>query len=219
MQQGVNTYTNIVFDLDGTLSDPRCGIYNAIHYALNKMGVPTEAGQEFAHFIGAPLQDSFRLHYFSDADKAWMAVESFREYYGQTGLFENELYTGVDELIVKLAEKYHLFVLTNKPKIFADKILMNFGLHHYFQSVIGVDVGRKNESKDDLVPGLMHKHSSFAKGKTLMVGDTEYDIACARKYNWDALAVTYGFGQKAKLVSLSPTHIANTISELRNTLL
>ena len=168
-------YKYIFFDLDGTLTDPGIGITNSVMYALDKFGIHADRENLYC-FIGPPLVDSFMEFYGFPEDKARKAVEYYREYFSVTGLFENEVYDGMEDVLDKLKLAGHkLYVATSKPKVYADRILERFDLKKYFEYVAGADLEGHKSSKSDVVKEAMEiSHASY--DKILMIGDRKHDI-------------------------------------------
>jgi phosphoglycolate phosphatase len=212
-------YKNLVFDLDGTISNPEQGIYGGIRYALNKMGVDISPQEDLSDFIGPVLLHSFQSRYFSDPVEASEAVNHYRGYYTKTGLFENKVYEKISELLLELKEHYRLFVLTNKPKPFAVRILDHFGLSANFIYIAGPDLGDRSASKSDLVPGMISLFPFLLPETTLMIGDTPQDIQCSRTCGWDMAAVTWGFGKEEEFSLLENDRIFHKVNDLRAHLL
>ena len=211
-------YTHIIFDLDGTLSDSRPGIFNGLRHALTKMGVELDKARDLSDFIGPPLHASFYNHFFTEREKVLHAVRIFREYYSETGLFENQVYTGIDELVRELSLSRKLYVATNKPQPFAERILQHFRLYDMFTQVNGVDISKENVTKAELIAGLMDRYGIHA-GDAVMVGDTVYDIEAAQAFGLDTIAVTYGYGNTDDIIARQPTHVVNSVDELRSLLI
>lgn len=209
-------YKHIIFDLDGTLSDPSKGIFNGFRHALDKMGVQNVDESVFTRMIGPPLQASFKQHFFSGDSEIEQAVKHFREYYSVTGLFENAVYDGVPDLLKSLKENgKKLFVATNKPQPFAISILKHFELDCYFESIHGVDPSNPNSRKEELVELILQKISDSELPNTVIVGDTHYDVNAGKQFGFDTIALTYGFGSRESLVNANPTILIDSISELR----
>ena len=207
-------YAHIIFDLDGTLSDSRAGIFNGLRYALDKMGVELPAGHDLSSFIGPPLHDSFYGHFFTDREKVLHAVAIFRTYYAEKGLFENEVYGGIAQLLRDLSPDRKLYVATNKPQPFAERILHHFKLYHVFEQVSGVDIAKEQVSKTDLVGRLIASFGIDTK-QAVMIGDTVYDMEAAQAFGLDTIAVTYGYGNREELSAKRPTHMIDSVEELR----
>ncbi len=211
-------YKNLIFDLDGTLSNPQEGILNSLRVALEKLNIdiwPEIIPQEF---IGPPLQQSFEAVYGLDKEQTDKAVEWFRDYYGSKGLFENHIYEGIPELLVSLhASGFRLFVATSKLEKYARLILKHFKIDTYFLDLAGADY-TGTLTKANLIASLIEKHQCL-KTETVMVGDTAYDIAGAREAEISAIAVGYGFGQKNSLLECNPDYFFESTSELSDFLL
>ena len=136
-------YNYILFDLDGTLTDPGRGITNSVAYALEKFGVSVSDKKELYKFIGPPLTDSFEKYYGFSEEDALIAVEYYREYFKPKGIYENEIYSGVPELLKSLKESGKTVILaTSKPEIFAIEILKYFGIDEYFDFVAGATLDK-----------------------------------------------------------------------------
>jgi phosphoglycolate phosphatase len=210
----MKTYQHIIFDLDGTLSDPREGIFNGLRHALRAMGENISDDHDFTYVIGPPIHDALYMYHFTDMEKVKAAVQLFREYYSVKGLFENQMYEGIDDLLRSLRMKgAHLYVATNKPQPFAERILKHFGIYDHFTGVYGVDITREKVSKEELVARLIDGHAVDVSAAVL-VGDTKYDILAARAYGIDAAAVGYGFGRRQELEEMKPVIIIETVSDL-----
>ncbi|MET3846511.1 HAD hydrolase-like protein [Paenibacillus sp. OAE614] len=131
-------YKHLLFDLDGTVTDPKIGITKSVQYALNKFGIQEDDLDKLEPFIGPPLKNSFMEIYSFSEDQALQGVEYYREYFRERGIFENELYPGMQNVLKQLQDDgFTLYVATSKPKVFADEILKYFEVDHYFEWVVG----------------------------------------------------------------------------------
>jgi phosphoglycolate phosphatase len=204
----------IVFDLDGTISDPSIGYLNGINYALKSLNKEIYSNEDYKNYLGTPLHISFKSHFFkSDVGLVDDAMVLFREYYGEKGKYENVLYDGISDLVKTLSSKYDLYILTNKTHQFAIDIVHYFNLSPYFKGVYGI-VPNSNDSKGDIAKDL--NESIFANpSEVLMVGDTFHDIKCARDANWKSCFVSYGFGKKTDLTDAIPDKIVENVAELK----
>ena len=212
----MKNYKHIIFDLDGTLSDPREGIFNGLRHALRSMGEIISDDHDFTYVIGPPIHDALYNYHFQDMEKVKAAVKLFREYYSVKGLFENEMYEGIDELLkVLLGQGAQLYVATNKPQPFAERILKHFDIYKYFTGVYGVDITKEKVNKEELVKNLVKAHAVNTENAVL-VGDTKYDIIAARTFGIDALTVGYGFGERKELKEMEPVRIVESVSELHS---
>lgn len=207
-------YSNVLFDLDGTLTDPKTGITKSVQYALNKAGINEPDLDKLIPFIGPPLHQSFMDFYgFSDA-QAWEAVNAYREYFPVTGIYENLRYDGIPELLAALrAQGRRLFVATSKPKVFADIVIRHFELGSYFTAVYGSELDGTRTDKGELIRYLLAEEQ-LDKSATIMIGDRKHDIIGAHKNQLPAIAVGYGYGSTQELRDASPEYIFNTVDEL-----
>lgn len=214
-----DTYKNIMFDLDGTLTDSKIGLVNAVEYAVRKMGLEPLPSAVVEKFLGPPLFGSFERHCGMDKETARIAVSYFREYYADKGIFENEPYGGVEELLMALkASGYRLFVATSKPTVSALKVCAHFDIDRYFIEILGSEMDGSIIEKRDIIGILMARHG-LARSHTLMIGDRENDIAGGRSNGLDTVAVGYGYGSDEELVHAKASYYVKTMSDLKNLLL
>lgn len=207
-------YTTILFDLDGTLTDPKLGITRAVQYALRHYGIHIDNLDELEPFIGPPLADSFQDFYGFSEEKANEAIDVFREYFRDTGIFENEVYEGIPEILGKLKESgYSLIVATSKPTEFAVRILKHFNLDQYFNFVAGSTFDQSRSAKADVIAHVYETYG-FDPKSTIMVGDRKHDLIGAAAHNLPAIGVSYGYGSMEELQAESPIAIADSPAAL-----
>ena len=208
-------YNFILFDLDGTLTDPGRGITNSVAYALNKFGITIADKTDLYKFIGPPLTDSFEKYYGFSSEDAVTAVEYYREYFKPKGIYENEIYEGVPELLKTLKENGKAVILaTSKPELFAKEILKYFGIDVYFDFVAGATLDKTRTKKGDVIAYALNSLGITDKGKCLMVGDREQDINGAKQNGIDSLGVLYGYGDMQELTNAKSTYIAETVKDI-----
>lgn len=212
-------YKNILFDLDGTLTDSALGITKSVQFALKNFGLEVEA-YHLKGFIGPPLQQSFKNFYgFSDAD-IFKAVECYRSYYRRKGIYENRLYPGIGNLLQALYDRgLELHLATSKPTLFAGKVLKHFGVDHYFKTIAGSNLDGTRANKSEVIEYVIDQNSYIRLKETVMIGDHKYDIIGARAHNIDSIAVTYGYGPVTELTEAGPTALVHSVSELSKLLL
>lgn len=204
-------YDYILFDLDGTLTDPGLGITKSVEYALNHYGITVEDRTELYPFIGPPLIDSFMKYYGFSKERAVEAVEVYREYFRAKGLFENEVYPGVPEMLKHLKDAGKtLLVASSKPEEFVLTILKHFGLLEYFDFVGGAAMDETRTKKADVVQYVLQKAGIRDKRRAILVGDREFDVNGAHAEGIDAIAVTYGYGSIEELTQSRPEMLTNT---------
>jgi len=213
-------YTTYLFDLDGTLTDPKVGITNSILYALDKLGIPERDPRRLEKFIGPPLLDSFKKWYSFSDEKGRQAVGYYREYYVSKGILENRIYDGIDDSLAKLNERGgQLILATSKPTLYAQRILEHFKIRQYFYSVVGSELDLTRTLKTEVVAEILERVVLGPKDLCIMIGDREDDVIGATNNGIDSVAVTYGYGSQDELTEVDPTYIVHTVDELRALLL
>ncbi|HRE10313.1 MAG TPA: HAD-IA family hydrolase, partial [Ignavibacteria bacterium] len=187
-------YKNILFDLDGTITDSSPGIINSYLHSLTRIDLAENDIDMLRSYIGSPLRAYYtERHNMSTADSD-IAVKHFREHYAETGLFENTVYPGMDELIHKLHDSgFRLYIATSKPLQFAITVLDHFNLKEYFNSIHGSDMSADNKPKDKLIADAILMNG-LIKSECVMIGDRYHDINGAKVNGIDSIAVTYGYG-------------------------
>lgn len=212
----IEKYSTLLFDLDGTLTDPKIGITRSVAYSLQKMGFPSLDLDSLVHFIGPPLRDSYKKYYNLDDAGSETAIAYYREYFSETGIFENSLYPGIDTLLGSLLERsVRLFVATSKPTIYARKICEHFAISRYFVDIEGSHLDGTLSNKKELIAYMEKKHH-LNRSTTLMIGDREHDILAAKGNGIDSVGVGYGYGSRTELESAGATFYAPTIEDLKN---
>ena len=216
----LDSIKNVLFDLDGTLTDPREGITRCIQYALEKLDRPVPAQSALEAYIGPPLRSTFAAILAStDAALVETAVGFYRERFASIGLFENELYEGVPLMLESLqSAPLRLFVATSKVGMFAERILEHFGLSSFFEGVYGSTLDGRYDNKVDLLRHLLESEAATA-AETVMVGDREHDIIAARQNHVLSLGVTYGYGTREELKAAGAARLCDSPDEIANFLL
>ena len=205
----------IFMDLDGTITNPAEGITKCFEYALNHFGIEVENRTQLEQFIGPPLRQSFKEGFGFDDEKATEAIAKYRERFNPTGMFENEVYDGMEAALQRLKEAGRiLIVATSKPEHMAVKILEHFGLDGYFDDICGSCDDKNRNEKDEVIRFALEKHGITDKTKVLMVGDRKFDVTGAKKCGIPCLGVLYGFGDREELESAGAAYIAETVEEM-----
>lgn len=214
-----NIYNTVLFDLDGTLTNPKLGITTSVAYALKHFGIVVDDLDSLIPFIGPPLVDSFAEFYGFDPEKAQLAVDKYREYFSVKGLYQNAVYAGVPEMLAKLKENgKKLVVATSKPEVFARIILDHFNLSTYFDHIVGATEDRSRNNKGAVIAHALATYN-ISCNNTVMVGDRMHDLIGATENNLPAIGVLYGFGDFAELSQYNPISIESTVSSLSDFLL
>lgn len=222
-------YHYILFDLDGTLTDPKLGITGCVQYALRKLGMEAPDADALEPFIGPPLMDSFREFCGLDEEKGAQAVAYYRERYAVDGLFENEAYPGIVQMLIRLQQAgCHLAVASSKPEVFVKKILEHFGMLSCFEVVVGSGLDgswvRKEEVLEEALRQLLGERvpaketSAYAEG-VVMVGDRKFDIQGAKAYGIASVGVAYGYAAEGELEEAGADRIVKTVQELEEALI
>lgn len=189
-----------LFDLDGTLTDSGAGIMNSVRHALKHFGIEEEDQRRLQRFVGPPLKESFRKYYgFSDA-QGEKAVEAYREYYRDKGIWENKLYPGIQEGLEKLQkEGYILGVASSKPEIFVKQIAEAFGISPYLAIMAGATLDGSRVKKGDVIREAL-KRLDMPPSRVIMIGDRREDVLGARELGIPCAGAAYGYGEEGELV-------------------
>lgn len=208
-------YKYILFDLDGTLTDPGLGITNAVMYALKKFNIEVEDKAVLYKFIGPPLLDSFEKFYGLSKEESELALKYYREYFRPHGLFENEVYDGIEELLTELKDRNRtLIVATSKPEEFAIEILKHFHLDKYFDFIAGATMDSSRVKKADVITYALDNCKITELSTAIMIGDREHDVLGAKQVGLDSIGVLFGYGDYDELKSAGATYIAENTSDI-----
>lgn len=210
-------YKTILFDLDGTLTDPGIGITNSVNYALKKMNYPEQSRNELFKFIGPPLIDSFMQFCNMDKAQAEQAVNFYREYYAQKGIFENYVYEKIPELLETLQKMGKtLIVASSKPEIFCKQIMEKFDLAKYFLYIAGANMDETRTKKAEVIEYALKTCNISNYNEVLMVGDRMHDVLGAKQFGIATCAVLFGYGTKEELKNAGAKYFAKTALEILN---
>lgn len=211
----LNSYKYLLFDLDGTLTDPMEGITKSVQYALARYGIDVTDRKELIPFIGPPLQQSFQDFYGFSARQADEACEKYNEYFLVKGIFENEPYEGIGEFLQRQREAGHsLLVATSKPELLARRILEHFGLISYFDFIGGDTMERSRSDKAEVIRYVMQTAGITHEDSVVMIGDRKHDIIGANTNGLDSIGVLYGYGDEKELSQAGATHLVKNLKEL-----
>ena len=214
-------WNTILFDLDGTLTDPAEGITKAVEAALNHYGITVADRAALHKFIGPPLDESFPEFYGFDAARTAEATEVFRAYFDRQGWRENIPYPGVEDMLRDLrAAGKRLLVATSKPEVFALRIMEHFGLAQYFDHICGAPMDNQEGAKKAAVIRDALRRSGVEDLRTaVMVGDRRHDIDGARQAGLEAVGVLWGYGDLQELEASHPVHIVESFDGLKRVLI
>ena len=207
----------ILFDLDGTLTDPGMGITNSVAHALSHFGITVTDRTQLYRFIGPPLMDSFMEYYGFTEEQAQEAVKVYREYFADRGWAENTVYEGIEAMLSELAAAGKvLLVATSKPQVFAERILNHFGLARYFTHICGVALqAPRGYSKADVIREALAAAGVDDLTTAVMVGDRHHDIDGAKAVGLPSIGVLYGYGDREEHEAAGADAIAESVAELR----
>jgi len=213
-------YKNILFDLDGTLTDPALGITSCVAYALGKYGIEVSDLSTLNCFIGPPLLWSFSHYYGMSDEEASQCVKYYRERFSTIGMFENHVYEGIPELLSALKSVgYRLIIATSKPEEFTNIILHHFDLMQYFAFVGGNTLSEQRPTKDAVIRYVMDSVPDVTAENSIMVGDREHDIFGAKANGLRSIGVLYGYGDENELDAAGADRIVKTVADLSHLLL
>lgn len=213
-------YESVLFDLDGTLTDPAEGITNSVAYSLRKFGINISDRIELYKFIGPPLVESFRDFYDFDEEQSLLAVEYYREYFSEIGIFENSVYDGIEDMLKELkANDVCIILATSKPEIFAERILKHFHLEGYFDVIAGSTLSTERNTKSAVIEYALKRACVTNKANAIMVGDRKHDIIGAKENGLHSVGVLFGYGNITELTNAGTDYIIETVNDLKTFLL
>lgn len=213
-------YKYVLFDLDGTLTDPYEGISKSVQYSLESFGIEEKDEEILKKFIGPPLKESFMKFYGFDEEKALKAVEKYRERYITTGVYENALIDGVKDTLAILKEKgIRIFLATSKPQPLAEVILKHFGITEYFDFIGGADFNYNRDEKWQVIEYVFENSGIQDRENALMIGDRMHDIIGAKKTGLKCLCVLCGYGSREEFTEYGADYIVETIPDILNIVL
>jgi phosphoglycolate phosphatase len=202
---------HLLFDLDGTIIEPKEGIVNSIRHAADLMGAVMPSEEELHQFIGPPIMDSFQEKLKLNYAQALEAVSHFRRYYAETGIHQNALFRGIADVLHALKQKgYTLYVATSKPTVFAKEILEEHALDKYFVEIVGCNLDNSRSDKTEIIGYIVQKYG-LDTSQCLMIGDTKFDIVGAKNHQMLSVGVTYGHGDFSQH---QPNYVVDSCPEL-----
>ena len=215
-------YRHYLFDLDGTLTDPREGITRCVQHALKHFGIIVEDRSLLYPFIGPPLVPSFMEFYNLTKEQAEEALAVYRSRFSTVGWSENEVLEGVPEMLSSLqSQGKKLYVASSKPEIYVLRILEHFGLKDFFSIITGGDMEGKRTEKADVIREVMRRggfeHEELKS--MLMVGDRKHDIIGAKLCGIDSAGVYTGFAGENELEEAGADYVCFGIGELSKLLI
>ena len=210
----------ILFDLDGTLTDPKIGITSSVAYSLESFGIKVNSLDDLICFIGPPLKESFMVYYGMDDEQAELAVAKYRERFAPIGIFENEVFEGIVHMLERLKNAGKIIALaTSKPEIFAKQIMEHFDLAKYCTFMAGSELDGSRVNKADVITYCLENLGVSDPAKAIMVGDRKHDILGAKKNGLESVGVLFGYGSREEHENAGADHIVSDVAQLEALLL
>lgn len=210
-------YPYILFDLDGTVTDPKEGIAKCVVYSLEQLGLEAEPWESYGFFIGPPLVDTY-MEMGLKEDEIEEAIRLFRVRFSDVGWKENVPYEGIDALLESLSKEATLAIATSKPTIFAKRILDHFNLSQYFDVIVGSELDGTRNNKADVIEEALRQLKRPSKDQVVMIGDRKHDIEGANVHSIDAIRVLYGYGEPDEHKTYKTLATAASLEDLSNLL-
>ena len=212
----------ILFDLDGTLTDPKLGITSSVQYALRALGIEEPSLDRLEPFIGPPLADSFREFYGLEGERLATAIDKYRERFATQGIFENEIYPGIPQMLADLKAKDKLLAIaSSKPTLFVEQILEHFEIVKYFDQVVGSNMDGTRGTKEEVVEETLRQMLTVEmtpaqkRDAVAMVGDRKFDIEGARAHGITSVGVLFGYAPEGELEEAGADYIVNSVRSLQ----
>ncbi len=212
----------ILFDLDGTLTDPKLGITSSVQYALRALGIEEPSLDRLEPFIGPPLADSFREFYGLEGERLATAIDKYRERFATQGIFENEIYPGIPQMLADLKAKDKILAIaSSKPTLFVEQILEHFEIRKYFDHVVGSNMDGTRGTKEEVVEETLRQMLTVEmtpaqeRDAVAMVGDRKFDIEGASVHGITSVGVLFGYAPEGELEEAGADYIVNSVKSLQ----
>ena len=205
----MSSLSAIFFDLDGTLVDSSIGIHNGFTYTFEQLGVPSPDAKTIRSFMGPPLETSFSS--CLPANQIELAIQLYRSYYKEKGMYEAQLFPQIKDLLTELAQQYPVYITTTKNTPTAVHMTSNFGIDHFFDGIHGSSPQALH--KADVIRQALTAHN-LAPENVVIVGATKYDMIGAQETGIKKLAVTWGFGDVEDLMTYQPDWVAHQPTDI-----
>ncbi len=208
-------YKTLLFDLDGTLTDPQEGLVNANAYAMKSFGLEPLPRETLITFIGPPLLESYEKIVGLSKEDARAMYAHFREYFSDRGWRENQIYFGIAPMLKHLKDAgYTIVMATSKPEPFAINIANHFGIAPYFDLIAGSSMDESRTKKGQVIAYALEQLPGAELDSCIMIGDRKHDMLGGKENGMDTLGLLYGFGDRTELETAGATHIVETVEDL-----
>lgn len=214
-------FSYLLFDLDGTLTDPKKGICTCVQYALHRMGIEEPDLDALEPYIGPPLLDSFMEFHGLSEEQALQAIAYYRERFRNTGIFENEVYPGTEQMLAACQNAgAFMAIASSKPGVFVQRILDHFHLASYFDVVVGSELDGTRGKKEEVVQEALRqlhelRGETLTRENTAMVGDRKFDLQGAKANGIVGVGVSFGYAPQGELEAEGADYIADTMRQLQ----
>lgn len=211
-------YEYVLFDLDGTLTDPEEGITKSFQYALEFYGIHETDRTKLLSIIGPSLRGSFVRFGVAEEDVE-DAMVKYRERFGTVGLFENAAYPGIHDVLAQVkATGAKVALATAKPTLYALQIMERFELAPYFDYMLGSEMDGRRGEKVEVIRDVLEHFGNPDPSTCVMVGDRRYDMGGAKLCGMDGIGVLYGYGTRDELEEAGAKYLAETVADLQKLL-
>lgn len=215
----MSKYEYIIFDLDGTLIDPKIGQINSVVYALKSLNINEFNKEMLNKFIGPPLKESFAKYYNFNEEQIEKGIEKYREYFTNKGIQQAEVYDGILEMLQVLNQsKRKIIMATSNPTVFAKKIAKMYEIEKYFYDICGSNMDGSRVLKQEIIAYAIKRNNIKELDKVVMVGDRLHDIVGAKENKIDSIGVLYGYGDEKEINDAKPKYYVKTVKELKTLL-
>jgi phosphoglycolate phosphatase len=219
-ERSIPMITCLLFDLDGTLTNPQEGITKCVQHALRAFGIEEPDLEKLIPFIGPPLIQSFMEFYNMSEGDARKAVSVYRERFSTVGLFENFPYPGIADMLAELKSQGKILaVASSKPTIYVRRILEKFELAPYFDVIEGSNLDGTRVDKKEVIAEVLSQLDNPSADDLLMIGDRKFDVIGAREMGFGCVGVRFGFAAPDELEQSGAIYIADTVRDLHRYLI
>ncbi|MCX5774686.1 MAG: HAD hydrolase-like protein [Fusobacteria bacterium] len=212
----MNNYKLYLFDLDGTLTDSKKGLEEAIRFAAKKIKGVEIPDFMIDEFLGPPLEVSFSQFLHMTQEETCKAIECFKDYYIDKGmLYGNKVYEGIEGVLQTLKREKKLVALaTSKPLNQGIKVLEHFNLKHYFDFIGAASDDGKIKEKSDVIATVVEAFPKIKVSEMLMIGDRKYDVIGAKEHSIACAGVEYGYAYPGELEAAGAKYIVKSTAHL-----
>jgi phosphoglycolate phosphatase len=186
----------VLFDLDGTLLDSIPGIAYSVKAAFHGAGLP-ERSFDLRQCIGPPIRTILSRAAATDDPALLDQLERhFRASYDSDGWRQTVCFPGTPEMLEAMkASGHRLFIISNKPRHIAAKILEALGIASRFEQLYTRDsIDPPYPCKADMLQALLADHQ-LAAVDCVMVGDTMEDASASALHKISFIFMEHGYGE------------------------